>query len=293
MDFVIYDKIDNNTKKWSKASVNIKKWAITEKIHGANFSFVYSNNEIKYAKRTGLIKPEEYFYNYQVILEENLPKINFIIENVKKICPEQKSIIIYGELFGGSYPDIKSNYKPIQKGVYYSPNIHFYAFDIYIIESDRQYYLDFEKSLEIFKNSGIIYAEPLAIYDELETALNYPIGFNSLIPKKFGLPELEINKAEGIVVKSMNDRYIVKIKISDFSEIAFKENIVSNDYYEIAESCITDNRYNNVVSKVGEGDKALIYKMFVKDILSEIDIKNKKVKSKIKKWIYNEIIKKY
>ena len=294
MEFVVYDKINNTTKKWSDKISKVKKWAVTEKVHGANFSFVYSNGEIKYAKRTGIIKPDENFYNYQVILPENLPKIKVIIEQVKKLCPNYKTIIIYGELFGGLYPDIQSKYKPIQKGVYYSPDLHFYAFDIYVVEKIARYYLDFEESLEIFESSGILYAEPLAIFNNLNSAIEYPIGFNSLIPKKLGLPDLKINKAEGIVVKSMTDRYTVKIKIPEFAEIAYTDNTVStSDIYKIAQAHITDNRYDNVVSKVGEEDKSLIYTMFVEDILSELTIDDNKEKTNVKKWLFKQIKGKY
>ena len=294
MEFVVYDKINNTTKKWSRETTKVKKWAVTEKVHGANFSFVHSNNEIQYAKRTGLIKPDENFYNYQVILSENLPKINIIIEQVKKLRPDHKTIIIYGELFGGFYPEIQSKYKPVQKGIYYSPEIHFYAFDIYVVEEKLRYYLDFEKTLDIFKSSGILYAEPIAIFDDLKSAINYPIGFNTTIPKKFGLPDLKINKAEGIVVKSMTDRYIVKIKIPEFAEIAYSNNTVStSEIYKIAEAHITDNRYDNVISKVGEEDKSLIYTMFVQDILSELTIEDNKEKSNVKKWLFKQIKGKY
>jgi len=294
MDFVIYEKMDCKTKKWSKDCLKVKKWAVTEKVHGANFSFVYSNGEIKYAKRTGFIKPDENFYNYQVILPENLPKINNVVEQVKKLCPEHKMIIVYGELFGGSYPEFQSKYKPIQRGIYYSPELHFYAFDIYVVEEKLKYYLDFEKSLDIFKSSGILYAEPMAIFDDLNSAINYPVGFNTGLPKKFGLPELKINKTEGIVVKSMTDRYIVKVKIPEFSEIAYTDNsVTTNDIYKIAETHITNNRYDNVVSKVGEEDKSLIYTMFVEDIMSELCIDNDKEKKDVKKWLFKQIRGKY
>jgi hypothetical protein len=89
---------------------------------------IYYNetSEIKYAKGTGLIKENENFYGHQVILEDNLPKIKNIIEQIKTFEIKFDTIIIYGELFGGLYPNIQSKNKPIQKGVYYSPNIHFY-----------------------------------------------------------------------------------------------------------------------------------------------------------------------
>ena len=43
------------------------KWNVTEKVHGANFSFLISENEIKYAKRSKIIKEYESFFNFQIL----------------------------------------------------------------------------------------------------------------------------------------------------------------------------------------------------------------------------------
>ena len=295
MEFSVYDKIHNYINKHNPEFENIKKWAVTEKIHGANFSFVYSNGEYKYARRTGIIKEGENFYNYQEILPENLPKVKEIINQVSEMYPKYKTIIVYGELFGGSYPNIETKSKPVQKGVFYSPKLHFYAFDIFVIEEDKQYYVDYEFSLEIFKRVDIFHAEPLEIFDNIDDALKYPIGFNSTIPKKFGLPELEINKAEGIVIKSMTGKFSVKVKIPEFSEVDFKKiNVDKSDLYEFAEAHITQNRYDNVISKIGEvKNKYEIYNMFVDDILDEMTFKDNSEKKHIKKWLYRQIRNKF
>lgn len=57
-----------------------------------------------------------------------------------------KFICVYGELFGGCYPGIDSDHRPIQLGIYYFPNIHFMAFDISVID-DKEEYLNYEESI--------------------------------------------------------------------------------------------------------------------------------------------------
>ena len=59
-------------------------------------------------------------------------KVFLIVDKIKNEYTDAMIIIIYGELFGGIYPDINTGFKPVQKGIYYSPSIHFIAFDIYI-----------------------------------------------------------------------------------------------------------------------------------------------------------------
>ncbi len=54
--FSEYEKMPNSLKKLGLDSSDLSKiekykWAVTEKVHGANFSFVYENSSLKFAKR--------------------------------------------------------------------------------------------------------------------------------------------------------------------------------------------------------------------------------------------------
>ena len=158
-------------------------------------------------------------------------------------------VIIYGELFGGLYSHKDKKYLPkpgikhVQKGVYYSPALHFYAFDIrtnYFEDDDekdssnkpkkkqKSVKLEFGKSLEIFKKSGFLYCEPLKIgtFDE---CISFDVEkFESTIPSKLGLPpptdpqnDTPIkNIAEGIVLRKLYGRHAsIKIKAKAFYEV--------------------------------------------------------------------------
>ncbi len=304
-----YDKITDTSSEWKIKNSGVKKWAVTEKIHGANFSFIYdvANNKLNYGKRRGPIQPDENFFNFKSILEETEPKILSIVNKIKNKYTNTIIIIIYGELFGGIYPDIKTGFKPVQKGIYYSPNIHFSAFDIYLVTTanivddnekitgkfkDKEFYLDFEESLAFFKEANIMHAEPLAIYNSYEETLNHNIIFNSLVPAKLGLPQLQENKAEGIVVRSMTNRFLIKRKIPEFSEKKYSDNSLNTkDKRELGKQLITINTLNSAISKIGplEEYRYLIYEEILKDIFDELNVYDSKEKKSLRLIFMDEI----
>ena len=49
---------------------------------------------------------------------------------------------IYGEYFGGNYPNSDGKYKHVQKGVYYVPQHEFMAFDIRIFTDKTTFWVD-------------------------------------------------------------------------------------------------------------------------------------------------------
>jgi len=272
---MIYTKIEYDSTNWDKNYKKIKEWAITEKVHGANFSFVYttSSNTINFAKRNCILKEDDVFFGYRSILPSTLQKIENIIKEIKDVkekITDINTISIFGELFG----------KDVQSGIFYSNDIHFYAFDIGIKLNDgTTFYLDFSISLNIFKNANILYAKPLKIVNSYQKATEYNIYFNSTIPKLLNKSIDTPNLAEGIVIRSMSGRYISKIKIKEFTENV--EIFDNNSYlpskldsYIIgAKNHMTKNRFNCAISKVGtfEDNKDEIYNLYINDILSEIN----------------------
>jgi Rnl2 family RNA ligase len=158
--FSEYEKMPNTLKKLGLDSNDLSKiekykWVVTEKVHGANFSFVYENNILKFAKRKDYLSWSEDFFGYQLVVHELVNKILRLFEYLSTEVKASK-LVVYGELFGGKYPhpDVMAieNLHPIQTGVYYTPTIEFCAFDIAVEpEKGMKYYLDFEKSLRLFE----------------------------------------------------------------------------------------------------------------------------------------------
>ena len=133
--------------------------------------------------------------------------------------------------------------------------------------------------IEVFKESGFLYAEPLAI-GTLKDMINYPLGFESKLPAKFGLPALDKpNVAEGIVIKPIKNavfdtkkgpkRVIFKRKVEGFAEVkprgrngkpwqkkqASGPTTDAGQDFELLKyemlALITPQRVTNVISKTG------------------------------------------
>ncbi|WP_137904862.1 RNA ligase, Rnl2 family [Chryseobacterium sp. 2VB] len=267
---------------------------VQEKVHGANFSFFTDGKEIKIAKRTAFIEKDEKFFNAHQMLERYRNNVIEVFQKVKTIHPDVETVVIYGELFGGGYQhkeveSVKDAVK-VQKGIEYAPHNEFYAFDIKL---NGVTYLDTEVVNQIFEETGFFYAKIL-FQGSLEEALKFPNVFNSKIPAWLGLPELENNRCEGTIIKTLKTRYfgngariILKNKNEKWVEKAkmvkkqaktvqkqvhFSEK--AQEIWEEIQKYATANRLNNVVSKIGEFEPKMIGKvigLFAQDILEDFD----------------------
>ncbi len=266
-------------------------YIVQEKAHGANLSY-YSTDGINFysAKRTADLDKLESFYNHDLVLENILDKLRNIWKRIKADIPNVNQITIYGELIGGDYPHpkVKPNKKavPVQKGVFYSPDNHFYAFDI-LINTDT--FLDVDIANTYFDEEGLLHAKIL-FKGNLEACLKHSNQFNSLIPNDLHLPLLEPNIIEGVIIKPMKNLYfkngtriILKNKNERWSENkTFHTSITKNDppseqvikLQEAISSYVTENRLNNVISKIGEINKSdfgRLIGMLTKDIVEDFN----------------------
>ncbi|MFT5820064.1 MAG: Rnl2 family RNA ligase [Crocinitomix sp.] len=232
-EFSGYEKMPTSLKKVGLDDNDFSrlekfKWVVTEKIHGANFSFSYENGTLKYAKRKAYLNWEDDFFGFQLVVNQIEDNIIRLFEDISSQIIANK-IIVYGELFGGKYPhpDVEENSKvqAIQTGVYYSPTINFCAFDIAIEADSTKSYLDFETAINYFEKHKIFHIKPLLV-GKFADALNFNTRIKSTIPKELGLPELNENLIEGVVIKLYNQmdsedlsvRPIVKLKNKEFDE---------------------------------------------------------------------------
>ena len=172
----------------------------------------------------------------------------------------------------------------VQKGVYYCPQNTFYAFDILMNKST---YIDVASANKLFKQEGMLHATTL-FEGTLEDCLAYTNTFDSTIPANLGLPTLSPNTVEGTIIKPAQPLYfnngtrvILKNKNEQWSEkikgpkrvkveAPLPEKIVQLQE-EIA-LYITENRLNNVLSKIGDitmKDMGRIMGMFNKDIIED------------------------
>ncbi len=330
-EFSGYEKMANSLNKLGLNESDFSKleklkWVVTEKVHGANFSFIYDNGVLKFAKRKDYLSWKDDFFGFQLVanrIEENIIRL---FEDLSTNIEGEK-FMIYGELFGGEYPhaDVEPNpnLQAIQTGVYYSPTVNFCAFDIAVETSDKQpkEYLDYETALFYFKRHNIFCAEPLLI-GKFADALNFNTRINSIIPKQLNLPELADNLIEGVVIKPYNQpgsvsisvRPIVKIKNKEFDEekkfhqaekwiyvpnVSSKSEDLAFILNEIR-TYITFNRLESAISKIGAFDftnEQRIFDIeleFLRDTIADFNEDNQNLLNELSKeekdWI-NERLK--
>lgn len=300
--FYEYDRIAEKPEKWSLdeaayRAIQKARWIVTEKIHGANVSFVTDGKRLRCAKRKSFLAPDEDFYGVYEVAQRLEETLFSLFAALKEEYPDLIRIAVYGELFGGGYPHPEVapvlGVQPIQTGVYYCPQIEFCAFDL-AVERPTRSFLPFEEALTFFKNAALFCAEPL-FTGSYEEALAYPIGFLSTIPKRLNLPPLEANKAEGIVLKPNEPLYmeteqgkariIIKKKIPEFKEEKFfeaqkwsepKGELTPLDLLSAAlPGLATFNRLQSARSKIGlatDSKRATqIFLLFVDDILLQLE----------------------
>lgn len=265
-----------------------EKFIVQEKVHGANFSFQTDGNEIRIAKRTDFIQPDEIFFNGQQILEKYRSNVLYLFEELKSLFPSMQKMVVFGEIFGGEYnhPDVMkiADAIKVQKGIYYAPFNEFYAFDIMI---DDTQFLDVETANKLFERFGFFYAKTL-FEGDLHEALKFPKEFNSKIPEWLNLPKIENNVCEGVVIKPLKpaffgngSRIILKNKNEKWSEKVKIEQreIDITPLSESAEKVLMEilsfinlNRLNNLMSKIGAFEPKLIGKingLLVQDALAD------------------------
>ncbi len=281
MKFTRYNSIDNagrtkTTNYYVEHGLSHGDWVCTEKVHGSNFAVYVSDNEIKLAKRSGFIGLDANFFgSYRVVsaLQIQISRLWDLVRaevnnSKERITLEHMSI--HGELYGGWYPhnDVEKvkNAVKVQKHVYYHPDNQFYPFDIKI----NGQFVDHDTFERLIEAAGFgVYGKAL-FRGTLQECVDYRNDFQSTIPAQFGLPALEDNMVEGIVIKPVEPRFmacgsrvILKSKNSRFSEktsnhgkrIRVKEmaklSDVGKELLTQAFDYVTENRLRNVLSKFG------------------------------------------
>ncbi|GHT31947.1 hypothetical protein FACS189434_02650 [Bacteroidia bacterium] len=271
------------------------QYVVQEKVHGSNTCFVTDGDTVRFAKRTDFVEVGEKFYDYEELLERYTEKVLRLFQRVKAKYSDTKTLMVYGEMFGGTYPhsDVKNNSKimTIQKGVYYCPIHEFYGFDLYIVTEENGKYLTVNETNEFFESESFIYAKTL-FQGTLDECLQYPNAFQSHIAEWLGFPPIDDNICEGIVIRPMEPTYLhngsrllLKNKNARFAE---KKSIKKrqpklyveptysealNNLLAIVEEYITENRLNNVISKIGEisvpKDTGKLIGLLSKDVLED------------------------
>lgn len=326
-DFSEYEKMPENFNQLGQNEKLVKdmnklKWAVTEKVHGANFSFVYQNKALHFAKRKDFLKWTDDFFGFQTVVNKIENQIISLFEQLSTDYKADK-YIIYGELFGGHYPNENvmpaPNVQAIQTGVYYAPAVGFCAFDIAFENDGKKQYVDYERAVSYFETFSVFHAKIL-FSGKLNEALEFNTRINSTIPALLNLPPINKNLIEGIVVKPLkhsgltenDERSVIKLKNAEFKEQKYNQaekwsyipDISSNSeqltfLIDDLRNYITENRLNSVLSKTGAIDfkngqrMEQIRNEFIDDTLLDFNVQNDKILDEItaaqREWIVNRI----
>lgn len=313
LEFKKYNSIENSFSREFMEKVVAEmpadlEYVVQEKVHGANTSFLCDGESVRFAKRTSLLEADEKFYDYPELLERYRDRVVALTKDVMGRYAGTRSVNIFGEMFGGTYPhkDVQPNRKVniIQKGVCYTPEHEFYGFDIYLVGDESNRYLPVDEVNELFEKHGFFYAMTL-FKGTLSECLKHPNAFPSRIAEWLGLPAIEDNICEGIVIrpvvpmylrngsrvliKSKNERFAEKGGTHDVDNIVggyqsvkkrnklFAEPVPYSDGLKAlvteVEAYVTEQRLANVVSHIGEvhvpKDFGKIMGLFSKDVLED------------------------
>lgn len=241
--FTGYEKMPDSLRKLGLDLADTKlldtvDWVVTEKIHGANFSFILEGDVLRYAKRKEFLRWSDDFFGFQLVAERLDNAVMRLFERIRQDHVFHAATI-YGELFGGHYPhpDVvpDGRVQAIQTGIHYSPTVEYCAFDIAVEpapDGAGRYYLDYAQAQSYFEECGFPHARPLLV-GKLNQALFFNPRFDSKVPGWLGLPHIAPNLVEGIVLKPQRNivvqtskgemRPILKIKNKEFAEEQFHE----------------------------------------------------------------------
>lgn len=296
-----YPSIENSYRQEFVDKISLQgygkiSYCITEKIHGSNTQIGYDckTGEFEYGKRTSKIEDGESCYNVQGIFDSLKDSIVALAKYLTPIVTgELKTVKVYGEVFGGSYPhdEVKkdNHASKVQKGVYYSPHNEWKAFDIAytVVDDEKTYFLSGKDFFLACDAVGIDTVPLLSTKSTLKEALEYPNDGKSVVYKSYNLPELEDNIMEGVVIRPWDTdawmgmtRVILKNKNDKFKEKSHEKKVnvqvevpeIVKQAMEEVSAYITENRVNNVISHLGEvtvEDFGKILGMASKDALED------------------------
>lgn len=235
-----------------------QEWVACEKVHGTNFGiYLLHEEEVRFAKRSGLMDPNENFFGYHSLYDEFSSHIRILCELLKQkysLGGRVGRVVLHGELFGAKYdhPLVPKSTRwctlpngkrfpiagvEIQREPFpqYSPELHFYAFDVkYSLSGAEEDFvlLPYDDFVEVCaKVPGLLYAKAL-VRGNLDACLAFDVeNFVTPLPALLGLGNypLEGNLAEGIVIRhvrrgdaaleSATVATIIKLRCSSFMEL--------------------------------------------------------------------------
>lgn len=244
MEHFKYPSINNLTENdviqaRSKGTV----FHVSEKIHGANFSFCKSGGFYYAASRNKILSPEEDFFNHSSITKKYIDQFSIICH--LDLLSHAYDVRLFGELAGGK----------VQNDVDYG-ELDFYAFDLFV-NFQRVHPSDFNRifsKASEYHGDKIKHAPSFGLMN-IDQVLEHGNKFDNHITGK--------SICEGLILKDVEDvNNVFKFKNDLFSEVKIDTSKIKKYH-----SYNTANRIRNVVSKSGgfSQDKMGLYISHIKE----------------------------
>lgn len=305
--FIKYNSIENSYRQayLDKCAYTVGNNLLValEKIHGANFSFYVTSEEMRVGKRSGLIDDTETFYGHTRFYGRYKPVVRNLFDLIRAEFPSLVSMTLFGEVFGGRYHgETTQSAKQVQSGMNYHPDNEFAAFDIRLVfDTGMSRYVPFFDMMELIQDANFISGTPNALkvtpviaIGTLEELVKIDPLFHTKVPAMFGVDDgtekTDADYGEGFVIRGYTqefytdngERVILKQKNAKFNEkekevkIKAAINLDEATQAKLDKICsyINGNRLSAVVSKIGtitQKDFGRLQGELVRDALADFE----------------------
>ena len=187
------------------AAVKGCEFVVQEKVRGAPLSiWVDEKLNVLCANKSRFLEEEEGYFHWKFVRTIFAPRIKKIVTRIG--C---KELVIYGEIFGGTYPhpDVQQDPQAISlnRGVYYCQQNWWYPFDILIDGNWQPQWYIYDLFDEIEANP---YAFELTS-GSLKRCLSFDYNSHlSEIHEVFGLPRITDNGSAGVVIRPREPQWL-------------------------------------------------------------------------------------
>ena len=281
MRFRTYSKIPKNQSDDTRTAGGT--WVALEKLHGAHFVVAVKGHDVRFGKRKEWLASDTPFFGWQLIADE----IRTRILNMSRIigAPE---FVAYGELIGGAYPHpnvaVVPGLSAVQTGIWYAPDLHWVVFDILIATSDEDegVFLAHNEVEALAHQVGCL-VPPLVRRGRRTELESVPIRAQTRFPPLLGLPAIDDNIAEGVILKpdirlAPSERPVIKRKITEFDDAKFDESaawspghLSLEELFDWVERLVNPARFQSARSKVGE-ERGAVLDEVVLDVAIDLEL---------------------
>jgi Rnl2 family RNA ligase len=262
-------------------------WVALEKIHGAQLVVAVRGEQVHFGKRKAWLAEEDPFFGWQLLRVRLGAAAR---EIARAVGAEGDAVYLYGELFGGHYPhpDVPAvpGMSPVQTGIWYAPDLQWSPFDILVAHSDEdEGVLLSHRELEAVAREVGLVTPPVVRRGTRSDMGTVPTRAQTRVPALLGLPPIEGNVAEGLVIKSdvraaPSQRVSFKRKIEEFDEARFDESEAWDPHRRLsldelavwAERLVNPARIASAVSKWGRSEVEQVLDEVVLDVRVDLEM---------------------